>query len=622
MTVTVEFQPTGKRVDVKKGSTILEAAQAAGVEIRSVCAGVGACGKCKVIVEEGDVLERSDSYKKFIFQDDNTRGYHLACQAQLLTDTRVVIPPESRFEGQQILTNALFPKVEFDPCCRKQFLRANLAELDDRSGRIQKVSSLVTDVFGRQIPFSDLALLKLDRMEIQGAEGFTVTLDKCTNQSEVVDIDIGDTSLRNYGLAIDLGTTKIVTYLVDFRDGRIMDIESGYNEQLNYGEDLLSRIDYVFRSSEGLYRLQKASVDTINKIVGVIISRNNIAPDEIIDLTVAGNTVMTYLFAGLDPLHLVNANVQVSRDPIQRKAQKFGITTNPNASVYCLPNVSRFVGGDAVADVLTSGMCQSTEISILVDMGTNGEIVIGSKGWLLSTSCAAGPAFEGWGIRFGIRSVEGAIERIKIEPKSLRSTYKVIGGPERKPRGICGSGIIDAAAEMYQSGIIDFCGKIIEKKSDFIREGIDGLEYVVSPTSENDLQKDIVITQRDINNLMDSKAALCGSVAVLMKKIGVTVIDIENLYLAGAFGRYIDQKSATTLGVFPEFPKAETIQLGNGSIAGSYLALLSAKKRAEAEEIAETMTYYDLTVDSDFIEEYNTALYIPGNPELFPSMER
>lgn len=601
----------------------MEAAHVAGVKIRSVCAGVGACGKCKVLVEKGDVIEGSDSHKKFIVQDEIIKGYHLACQSQLLTNARVVIPPESRIEGQQILTNAFLSKVEFDPCCRKQFLRVNPVELEDRSGRVKKVSRLVESVFRQRIPFSDLALLKLEKMEVAGAEGLTVTVDRCTSQSEVVDLDIGDTSLRNYGLAIDLGTTKVVIYLVSFRDGNITDLGSGYNEQLIYGEDLLSRIDYAFRNIEGLSRLQKVSVDTINKIVGAVTSRNNIAPHEIIDVCVAGNTVMTYLLAGLDPSHLVDANVQVSRDPIQRKAQKFGITVNPSASVYCLPNVSRFVGGDAVGDVLASGMYQSTEISILIDMGTNGEVVIGSKGWLLSTSCAAGPAFEGWGIRFGIRSVEGAIEHVRIDPKTLRSIYTVIGGPRHKARGICGSGIIDAVAEMYRSGIIDFCGKITdEKKSDLIRNGVDGLEYVVSPSSENDLQKDIVITQRDINNLMDSKAALCGSVAVLMKKVGVTVMEIANLYLAGAFGNYIDSEIATTLGIFPEFPKAKITQLGNGSIAGTYLALLSAKKRAEAEEIAETMTYYDLTVDPDFIEEYSAALYIPGKREFFPSMRR
>jgi len=621
--VHLEFQPAGKRIEVEKGLTILEAAQLAGIKIRSVCGGAGSCGKCKVIVDEGNIFERSESYKKFLTQDEIARGYHLACQTQVLSDITVIVPPESRIEGQQILASALLSRVEVDPCCVKKFIDVDLVELEDKFGRVERLARLVRNTLGRELPLSDPALLKLEKMTMKGTNGLTLTINKCATESEVIDIDVGDTSLRNYGLAIDLGTTKIVIYLVDLRDGNIVDTESSYNEQLIYGEDLLSRIDYAFRTKGGLSKLQRAAVNTINKIVETIVEKNNISVQEITDVSVAGNTVMTYLLSGLDPSHLVDANIRVSRDPIQRKVRKFGITVNPNATVYCLPNVSRFVGGDAVADLLASGMHESPELSILIDMGTNGEIVIGSKGWLFSTSCAAGPAFEGWEIRFGIRSVEGAIEHVKINSKTLRSTYTVIGGPQHKARGLCGSGIIDAVAEMYGSSIVDFSGKIRDQgKSHLIRNGIDGLEYVVSPASENDLQKDIVITQRDINNLIDSKAAVCGSVAVLMKKVGVTIRDIGNLYLAGAFGNYIDPKSAVTLGIFPEFPNAKIVQLGNGSVAGAYLALLSAKKRVEAEEIAETMTYYDLTIDPDFMEEYSAAFCIPGKPEFFPSIRR
>jgi len=621
MTVTVEFQPAGKRVDIEKGSTILKAAQTAGVGIRSVCAGAGTCGKCKVIVEEGEVNEVSKSSENFISQDEAGKKYHIACQTQLLTNARIIIPPESRIEGQQMLTNALLSKVEYDPCCRKQLLRMSSDELMDASTRHENISRHIEGVFGQNIPFSGFALSKLGKMQFAGeTTGLTVTVDKCSNVAEVVDVNIGDTLLNNYGLAIDVGTTKIAMYLINLKDGSTVDVGSDYNQQLIYGEDLLSRIDYAFRNVQGLSRLKRASIDTINEIIKRITSKNDMSSDEIIDVCISGNTVMTYLLAELDPSLLVDANVRVSREPIQRRAQNFGIRVNPSAQVYCLPNVSRFVGGDAVADVLASGMYESTDISVLIDMGTNGEIVIGSKGWLLSTSCAAGPAFEGWGIRFGSRSVEGAIEHIKIDPKTFRSICAVIGAPRHKARGICGSGMIDVVAEMYRSKIIDFSGKITDERvSPFIRTGVDGSEYVVSPSSENELQTDIVITQRDINNLLDSKAALCGSVAVLMKKIGAGIMDIDNFYLAGAFGNYIDMKNATTLGIFPDLQKAKVTPLGNGSVAGAYLTLLSARKRAEAEEIAGTMTYYDLTVDPDFMDEYSAALYIPGNPELFPS---
>jgi len=622
MKVIVEFQPEGRRVEVERGLTILEAARLGGVKIRSVCGGVGSCGKCTVRVEEGEVAERPGSRRKFISDEDASKGIHLACQTEILSDIRIAIPPETRIEGQQILTKALLSRAELDPCCIKLFLKVRPGELGDRTDRRARLSALMKDTISGESSLFEGALSKLLKLP-ENVEGITLVLDKHKTGYEIIDIDPRDTSLQSYGLALDIGTTKVAGYLVDLRSGEIKDMESGYNEQLIYGEDLLSRIDYAFRSKGGLSLLQNAVVATINRIVENLSAKNHVSPGDIVGVSVAGNTVMTYLLAGMDPSPLVDANAQVSRDPIRRRAQEFGITVNPNASVYCLPNVSRFLGGDAVADVLASGMHEAPQISILIDMGTNGEIIVGSKGWLLSTSCAAGPAFEGWEIKFGMRSVEGAIDHVKLNTTTLRATYTVIGVAQIGPRGICGSGIIDALAEMYRSGLVDSFGKIRdEERTPLIRKGVDGFEYVLSPASDNELGKDIVITQKDLDNLMDSKAAVCGSVAVLMKKVGATIADIGNIYLAGAFGNYVDPASATTIGIFPEFPNAKITQIGNGSVAGAYLALISLKKREEAEQIAETMTYYDLTVDPDFMEEYSAAFSIPGRAELFPSSRR
>ena len=622
MTVVVEFQPEGKRVQVKKGTTILEAARLGGVKIRSVCGGLGTCGKCKVVVEQGDMVERSGLHKKFIDDEEVAKGFHLACQTEILNDARVTVPPESRIEGQQILASALLSRVEFDPCNVKRFLSVGSAELEDKLNRIKRLRILTANALGGEPSLCKQALLKIEKLP-DSINGVTLTVDRSATKCEVIDVESEDTSQRNYGLAVDIGTTKVVVYLVDLVDGEIVATESGYNEQLIYGEDLLSRIDYAFRSKGGLSRLQNAVIATVNKIAEALTVKNHVDPREITGVSVGGNTVMTYLLAGMDPSHLVDSNVRVSRDPTRRKAEELRFAINPNASVYCLPNVSRFVGGDAVADVLASGMHESPQISILIDMGTNGEIIIGGKGWLLSTSCAAGPAFEGWEIKFGMRSVEGAIEHVKVDRATLKSIYTVIGREQYKARGICGSGIIDALAEMHRSGLVDSLGKIRdEEMTPLIRKGSDGAEYVVSPATENDLGKDIVITQKDLDNLIDSKAAVCGSVAVLMKKVGATIMDVQNLYLAGAFGNYVDPASATAIGIFPEFPNARIVQIGNGSVAGAYLSLVSVKKRRDAEQIAENMTYYDLTVDPDFMEEYSAAFNIPGKPEFFPSLRR
>jgi uncharacterized 2Fe-2S/4Fe-4S cluster protein (DUF4445 family) len=252
-------------------------------------------------------------------------------------------------------------------------------------------------------------------------------------------------------------------------------------------------------------------------------------------------------------------------------------------------------------------------------MGTNGEIMLGNRDWIISTSCAAGPAFEGWEITFGTRSVLGAIEHLQIDPSTLKASYTVIGGSSQKPRGICGSGIIDAVAELFQRGIIDWLGKFREMKSPFLRKGPEGWEYIVSPASENDLNKDIIINQKDVNNLIDSKAAVCGALTTLMKKVGLSIRDVKRVFLAGAFGNYVDARSAVTIGIFPKFPNAKVIQIGNGSIAGAYLALLSSERRTVLEEISNFVTYYDLTVDPDFMDEYSAAFSLPGRPEYFPN---
>jgi len=327
--------------------------------------------------------------------------------------------------------------------------------------------------------------------------------------------------------------------------------------------------------------------------------------------------VMNHLFAGLDPSYLDEANVEVSRDPIIRKAKGLGLNTNPEAYVYHLPNVSRFLGGDAIGDVIASGMYESDKISLLVDLGTNGEVIFGNKNWLFSCSCASGPAFEGMGVRHGMRCARGGIEHVRIDPDTFRAEVSVIGG--RPPKGICGSGIIDVTAEMFKVGILDFVGKLVPRKTPLVREGRDGLEYVISTAEETAIDRDIVITQADLDYVIDSKAAACGAITVLMKKLKLSIYDVRNLYLAGAFGAYTDLGNATKLGIFPEFPNAEIHTIGNGSLSGAYSTLMSMKKRDQAREIAEKTVYVDLIVDVEFMEEYSKALYIPGDKEYFPS---
>ncbi len=432
----------------------------------------------------------------------------------------------------------------------------------------------------------------------------------------VLSISPADSPAPMYGVAIDLGTTTVVGCLARLDTGEILATGSALNRQITYGEELLTRIGYS-ASPAGVATLQKAAATSINDVIGTLALNAGIERTAIIDLCLAGNTVMNHLLCGLDPRYLELADAPVSRAPLIRTAQEIGIAVHPAAGVYCLPNVSRFVGGDAVGDMITAGMNASDEISLLVDLGTNGEIVLGNRNWAASVSCASGPAFEGAGIRSGMRAMKGAIDHVHGDPVTGEIRWSTIGSTPA--RGICGSGIVDLAVAMVETGTLDFAGKL-NFRHPRVRTGPDGAEYVLAQAQETGTGREIVITQQDIDYLMDSKAAACGAIAVLLKRYKYTVSDVRHLYLAGAFGAYTDINNAVRFGILPRFPSASVHTIGNGSLSGAYACLLSTRNRAEAESLAHHMVYIDLMVDTAFAEEYSAALYIPGRPDLFPSL--
>jgi uncharacterized 2Fe-2S/4Fe-4S cluster protein (DUF4445 family) len=401
------------------------------------------------------------------------------------------------------------------------------------------------------------------------------------------------------------------------KTGDILSQASSLNNQITYGEELVTRIAFS-RDPVGLSKLQQSVVNSINSVIKRLLDGKIIGNEEIYDVCVGGNTVMNHLFAGHVVDYLDEANVKVSREPIIKKAVNIGLETNREAYSYCLPNVSRFLGGDAIGDVLAADMHKSEEIGLIVDLGTNGEIIFGNSDWLFSCSCASGPAFEGEGVRHGMRGAAGGIDHVKINPDTFVSEVSVIGG--YKPKGIVGSGLIDIVAELYEKGLIDFVGKFIPHVSQLVRKGKWGWEYVIVSSEKTGISQDIVITQSDLDYVIDSKAAACGAVTVLMKKLKIGVNDVRNVYLAGAFGNYANLENAVKIGLFPEFPNSEIKPIGNGSLSGAYATLISDKKRIESKEIAEKMVYIDLILDTEFIEEYSKALYIPGAKEYFPSL--
>jgi uncharacterized 2Fe-2S/4Fe-4S cluster protein (DUF4445 family) len=611
--VKVIFNPMDKMVEVERGTILLDAIREAGINIRTICGGDGDCGTCKVILNKGEVSHMSTKYKEWLSPQEISEGYYLACQIRILSDGEFTIPVESRIASPKILLSSEMIIDKIDPESKKHLVSLMPAQggerrqirLENFSGQSPKVSD---DIYDKLVQMKESTI--------------TATLSRGSTPPEIIHVESGDRTGSNYGLAIDVGTTTIVALLVDLTNGKILGRASALNSQITYGETLVTRIAFSRKAENGLKKLKQAAVQTINDLVSSLTSSAGIKNEEITSVSVGGNTVMNHLLAGVDVDYLwfVDANDKVPRSPIIKKAKELGLNTNPEAHVYCIPNVSRFLGGDAIGDVVASGMYDANEISLCVDMGTNGEIIFGNNAWLVSCSVASGPAFEGAGVRFGMRAMRGAIEHVKIDPESLEAEYKVIG--DEPPRGICGSGIIDAAAEMFQVGVLDFSGKIVAGRTPLVREGRNGLEYVLAPAEKTAIGRDIVVTQQDMDYLMDSKGAALGGIMVLMKKFKFSIYDVKNLYLAGAFGAYTDMKNATKLGIFPELPNAKTRPIGNGSLSGAYATLLSMKKRDQANEIAQKMLYIDLLADLMFAETYSEAIYIPGPKELFPSYNR
>lgn len=577
----VTFLPSGKRADVDKGKTILSAAQEIGEGIRSLCGGKGSCGKCLVVVKKGEVeILSQEAHEKFVKEE----GYYLACQTAVAGDVEVFIPPESRLEKQQILSDFFTSEKDFNPYVRLEFCRdAFLSEvISDRGYRL--VCSVSED------------------------EGdFTLVV----RNNEVIDVIGGDDEA--YGLAIDVGTTTLVAALVSLKDGRVVNIASDYNGQIIYGEEVLSRVEFARSRKDGLKLLQKAVVESINRLIERLLEGYS-SPDRIYDVVAAGNTLMTHFLLGKDVEYLFSSpDARVDRKGYSVDAASVGLNVNSSAKLYCLPPVGRFVGGDIVGDVLAARIVDSATISLMVDLGTNGEIVIGSEGWAMATSVASGPAFEGYEIKHGSRAVEGAIDHVEI--RGDEAIYTVIGN--KKPRSICGSGLIDLLAELFKNGIVDAQGTL--RKHPRVIETEDGREFVVVDSAESATSKPITITEKDIETLIKSKAAVCAGIAVLTKKAGLRMEEIDEFYIAGAFGYYINFENAVTIGLFPEM-KAKVRQIGNGSLAGAYLALTSQRKRKLADTLANVFAYFDLSTDADFIDEYRSALALPGKPELFPSI--
>ena len=605
--IRIIILPFNRVQEVEPGATLLDAIRAAGVPIESICGGKGQCGKCRIITPSSGGGALLPGERKFLSEREITAGYRLACLTRAERDMEITVPVESRIDSPKILITVEDSVARPDPAVTAHPIE--MASCDEIFTNVRSVR--FTGYRGPRPRMNDGVF----RAACHLGEGAGAVISRTGGYPEVIDAAPAAGLSPLLGLALDMGTTTVAGLLVDLTTGRILARASGLNTQITHGEELITRIGFCQREG-GTAILQRAAAESANRVIASLAAAADLPAARILDVTIGGNTVMNHLLAGIDPTGLEMVDAAVPREPIRARAAGIGLAVHPNAWCYFLPNVSRFVGGDAVGDVLASGMHRGPDIGLLIDLGTNGEMVIGNAEFFASVSCASGPAFEGAGVRSGMRAMRGAIDHVAIDLATGAATLTVIGGTA--PRGICGSGIIDAAAGMFAAGIIDPSGRVQAGKP-CVLPGPDGPEYVLVPGDASATGREIAITQADMTYLMDSKAAACGAVGVLLKKYHLTIHDIRHIHLAGAFGSFTDLSSVTRFGILPEFPAATVHPIGNGSLGGAYACLLSQERREEAARIARGMVYHDLLVDLDFIEEYQAAIYIPGRREFFPS---
>jgi len=595
----IVFEPYGRRVEVDEGESILEAAKRASIGLRSECGGMGLCGRCRVIVENPEaVTPPTDAERRLLTPEELERGVRLACQTRVLGELFVSIPPESRVEAQRIEVKGLRRVVELEPMIWKLHMKLEKPKLGDRRGDLERL----LEALGGDVEVDWEAVKGLPEALRRGDWEATATLWGST----LIAVEPGDTTKTIYGLAVDIGTSKVVVQIVDLSTGEVVSTGAVENPQAIHGEDIMARMTYAMESPGNLEELQRLAAEGVNEALKEALSRVTIDGDSIYEAVVACNTAIHHLFLGLDPRRLaVSPFTPVVRRGFNAKAKDLGLNINPGARVYTPPVVAGFVGADAVADVIATGLHEAEELSLLIDVGTNTEVVLGDGEELWASSCASGPAFEGAHIKDGMRAVRGAIERIWID-EDLEVRYKTIG--DVKPLGLCGSAVIDAVAEMLRRGILNPHGRITAEGRR-IKPGPPA-EFIIALRDETATGREITLTERDVNEIQLAKAAIYTASKILMKRMGVEPSDIRLLYIAGAFGSYLNPENAKEIGMIPDVPSDRIRVVGNTAVEGARLMLLSKRLRDEAERVAEEMKYVELSNDPDFLTLYPRALYL------------
>ena len=637
---TVSFaqpdQPTPVVVQVTTNTLLADAAHLVGIDIGQPCGGQGRCGRCAIQVTGGTVRRRSTLR---LSPADIEQGYALACQTVVEGDVSIYVPPQEKIE-RRLTTDRVVAEVTVpdgyeylqDQTVRRIHLELTQPSMDDQTDDWSRLQTALRLQHRFENVTCSLNLLqRMGDILREGDWNVTAVVDLDNNiQSgenhhpiRLIDLQpkLIDEYSQLWSAAIDIGTTTVTLWLVDLVTGQVRAQVAEYNGQIARGEDVISRIMYASRNG-GSQELRQRVLDTINNLLDTACKRVKAKPKNVVKATIAGNSTMMHLLLGIPAgsIRLSPFITAVNHPPVMT-AREVGLNTHPEASVDCLPGVASYVGADITAGVLSSGVDVAEDVTLFLDVGTNGETVLGNRDWLVTCACSAGPAFEGAGVVNGMRATQGAIEEVWINSESLEPTYRVIGGG--KPKGICGSGLISLLSEAFLTGVLDKAGNVnLAAGSSRVREGAHGGEYVVAWGMESESGEDIVLSRVDVDNLLRAKAAIYAGFTVLAETVGIPLESVSKVLVGGSFGKYINVEKAVQIGLLPDMPWEQFDFLGNTSVRGAYYALLDWRKREQISNIAKRMTYVELSADNSFYDAFTSALFLPHTDmSKFPSVE-
>ena len=633
----VKFLPYETEIEIENGNTIIRAALEAGVHVNASCGGEGVCGKCRVLIEDGTV-EGGISEK--LSDEDQKRGYRLACQAVVKSDLVVRIPVESAIDSSVL-------KLQTAPRRTAHIREMNFEELKEKGLFVAPVEKKYLELpeptaqdnlpdITRLISYLqlehdehrlDVTLAMIQKIpQVIREDDFKVTATlvrpvRDVGKTRIINVQSGNTSDKSYAIAMDIGTTTIYGQVIDLISGEVLAEHGEFNGQISYGEDVISRIVYAEKPG-GLAKINDVVIQTINKILTRIVKRSGVDPENIATITLAGNTTMTQLMLAVDPRSIRRAPYVPAATlypPV--KASDLGMELGDHVAALVYPAVSSYVGGDIVAGVMGSGIYRSEALTLYLDVGTNAEIVIGNQDWLACAACSAGPAFEGGGLKFGMRAAKGAIEDFSMDPIALEPMIITIGNV--RPKGICGSGLIIMVAVMFELGIINNLGKFDrDLDTPRIREDNGVYEYVLAWQDETQIDRDITLTEIDIENLIRAKGAIYSGCMTLLTEVGMGIEDIEKIILAGGFGSYVDLEKAMTIGLLPEMDPEKVVFIGNGSLMGAKMSSLTNRIRRDVVEVTKKMTNFELSDTPSYMDNYVAALFLPHTDmNKFPKLK-